>query len=79
MHILMAKIAHDPLHFGEGFGPEPQTRTTYFRKTTNVADAIDQGVGVTNKSTFNLVKIIIIIVIRVIFNPQQQYKHPFGH
>ncbi len=32
----MAKIAHNPLHFGEGFGPELQTRIKSVRKTTNV-------------------------------------------
>ncbi len=36
VHTLMDKIAHNPLRFGEGFGPELQTRV---RKTTNVADA----------------------------------------
>ncbi len=39
VHTLMAKIAHNPLHFGEGFGPELQTRIKHIRKTTNVADA----------------------------------------
>ncbi len=38
----MAKIAHNPLRFGEGFGPELQTRIKRVRKTTNVADAHDR-------------------------------------
>ncbi len=41
----MAKIAHNPLRFGEGFGPELQTRIKRVRKTTNVADARDRRLG----------------------------------
>ncbi len=37
----MAKIAHNPLRFGEGFGAEQQIRIKRIRKTTNVADAHD--------------------------------------
>ncbi len=35
------KIAHNPLRFGEGFGPELQTHIKRVRKTTNMPDAID--------------------------------------
>ncbi len=42
VHTLMAKIAHNPLRFGEGFGPELQTPITRVRKTTNVSDARDR-------------------------------------
>ncbi len=45
MHTPMAKIAHNPLHFGEGFGPELQTRIKRVRKITNVADARDRPLG----------------------------------
>ncbi len=38
-YTLMAKIAHNPLRFGDGFGPELQTRIKRFTKTTNVVDA----------------------------------------
>ncbi len=41
----MAKIAHNQLCFGEGFGPELQTRIKHVRKTTNVADARDRRLG----------------------------------
>ncbi len=41
----MAKIAHNPLRSGEGFGPELQTRIKRVRKTTNLADARDQPLG----------------------------------
>ncbi len=41
MHTLMAKIAHNPLRFDDGFGPELQTE----RKITNVADAHDRPLG----------------------------------
>ncbi len=41
----MAKIAHNPLRFGEGFSPEIQTRIQHVRKTTNVADARDRRLG----------------------------------
>ncbi len=34
----MAKIAHNPLRFSEGFGPELQTRIKRVGKATNVAD-----------------------------------------
>ncbi len=40
---LMAKIAHNPLRFGEGFGQELQTRIKRVRKTTNMADACDRA------------------------------------
>ncbi len=39
----MAKIAHNPLRFGEGFGQELQTRIKRVRKTTNMADACDRA------------------------------------
>ncbi len=45
MHTLMAKIAHNPLRFAEGFGPELQTRIKHIRKTTNVEDACDRQLG----------------------------------
>ncbi len=45
VHTLMAKIAHNPLRFGEGFGPELQTHIKRVRKTTNVADARDRRLG----------------------------------
>ncbi len=45
VHTLMAKIAHNPLHFGEGFSPELKTRIKRVRKTTNVADARDRPLG----------------------------------
>ncbi len=45
VHTLMAKIAHNPLCFGKGFGPELQTRIKRVRKTTNVADARDRPLG----------------------------------
>ncbi len=45
MHSRMAKIAHNPLRFGEGFCPELQTRIKRVRKTTNVADARDRALG----------------------------------
>ncbi len=35
----MAKIAHNPLRFGDGFGLELQTRIKRVTKTTNVVDA----------------------------------------
>ncbi len=41
----MDKIAHNPLRFGEGFGPELQTCIKRVRKTTNVADARDRPLG----------------------------------
>ncbi len=45
MHTLMAQITHNPLRFGDGFGPELQTRIKRVRKTTNMADARDQPLG----------------------------------
>ncbi len=45
VHTLMAKIDHNPLRFGEGFGPELQTRIKRVRKTTNMADARDRPLG----------------------------------
>ncbi len=41
----MAKIAHNPLRFGEGFSPELQTQIKCVRKTTNVADARNRRLG----------------------------------
>ncbi len=41
----MAKIAHNPLRFGDGFGPELQTRIKRVRKTANVKDALDRPTG----------------------------------
>ncbi len=45
MHILMAKIAHNPLRFRKGFSPELQTHIKHVRKTANVADACDRQLG----------------------------------
>ncbi len=41
----MAKTAHNPLRFSEGFCPELQTRIKRVIKTTNVADVRDRPLG----------------------------------
>ncbi len=41
----MAKTAHNPLCFGEGFSPELQTQIKRVRRTTNMADACDRRLG----------------------------------
>ncbi len=40
-----AKIANNPLRFGEGFCLELQTRIKRVIKTTNVVDAPDRALG----------------------------------
>ncbi len=58
----MAKIAHNPLRFGEGVGTELQTRTKRDRKTTSVADARN----------------ILSLMLYLICNSNVNfYKHPF--
>ncbi len=42
---LTAKIAHNPLLFGEGFNPELQTRVKHVTKTTNVVDVRYRPLG----------------------------------
>ncbi len=60
MHTRMAKIAHNPMRFDEGFCPELQTRIKCIRKTTNVVDAHDQTLGrEVCKKRFELLKIYI--------------------
>ncbi len=61
----MAKIAHNSLRFGEGFSTELQTLIKGIRKTTNMVDARDRGLGRSRGSIEVYKKVFELLIINV--------------